>query len=108
MVLVLSRQKINRLKPLFNRQQNFYRQIYNEILTYSDADHARIFAQPEFNNDIVRWNAEGQTSFSWKELDQNQQQKLLQATRSILLDVEEITQRYPGLTLSRFFNQCRQ
>lgn len=108
MVLVLSRQKINRLKPLFNRQQNFYHQIYNEILTYSDADHARIFAQPEFNNDIVRWNAEGQTSFSWKELDQNQQQKLLQATRSILLDIEEITQHYPGLTLSRFFNQCRQ
>lgn len=108
MVLVLSRQKVNQLTPLFHHPNNLYQQIHDEILTYSDAEHAQIFAQPDYNNDIVRWNTDGQFSLAWKELDQTQQQQLLESTRSILSDIAKITERYPGLVISRFFHQCRQ
>lgn len=108
MVLVLNRQETNKLSFLFDRQKNLYKQLQDEIVNYLEYEHAKIFAQPEYYNNIVRWNAEGQHSLAWKELDQKQQQLLLDAARSILSDIELVTHQYPYSVLAKFFDQCRQ
>lgn len=108
MVLVLSRQNSDQLTPLFERKGDLYHQIREEITHYVSAEHAHIFAQPEYSNKIVRWNTEGQTSLAWKDLDEKQRQQLLIAIRSILSDIDAIIDAHPHSSLAQFFDKCRQ
>ncbi|MDI2113696.1 hypothetical protein [Commensalibacter nepenthis] len=108
MVVVLSRQNIDQFTPLCDRDVGLYDCLVQEIAGITSPQHAALFARPEYNQDIVRWSAEGQEFTPWSKLNSTQQEKLLQATQSILLDIHAQMQDYPNLMIARHFDQYRQ
>lgn len=108
MVVVLSRQDIHQLTPLCAREVGLHDRLVHEISTITSPEHAALFARPEYNNDIVRWSAEGQEFTPWNKLSSSQQEALLKATQSILSDIQLQLQDHPHMMIAQYFDQYRQ
>ncbi|CAI3922200.1 unnamed protein product [Commensalibacter communis] len=108
MVVVLSRQTNDQLTPLCDREVGLYDRLVQEISRVTSPEHAALFARPEHSHDAVRWSAEGQEFTPWNKLNSTQQEKLLQATQSILLDIRSEIQDHPNMMIAQHFDQYRQ
>lgn len=108
MVVVLSRQNIQQLTSLCDREVGLYDRLAHEVSSIVGPEHAVIFARPEYTNDVVRWSAEGQDFTPWNKLNSTQQESLLQATQSILSDIQQQMQDHPKSLMAQHFDQYRQ
>ncbi|MDI2090172.1 hypothetical protein [Commensalibacter oyaizuii] len=108
MVLVLSRQSFDHLTALGHKEIGIYNYFIQEIITHLGSEHASLFAKPNYYNNIVRWEAEGQHYTPWNKLSSSQQNQLLAAVQSILSDIRQITLSHPHTLLAQYFDQIKQ